>query len=75
MLVDSRGRRSPVKTVAFTTPDDSVPNFAAGYPYTILTLDSDKEQVVQVMAMPTKNCQMYYVLLPNNAVAPTAAWT
>ena len=73
MLVDSRGRRSPVKTVAFTTPDDSVPNFAAGYPYTILTLDSDKEQVVQVMAMPTKNCQMYYVLLPNNAVAPTAA--
>lgn len=73
MLVDNRGRRSPVKTVAFTTPDDTTPNFANGYPYTILTEGKEGEQVIQAMVMPTKDCQLYYVLLPNNAAAPTTA--
>ena len=31
MLEDARGRRSPVKVLAFTTPDDSAPNFAAAH--------------------------------------------
>ena len=74
MLEDARGRRSPVKVLAFTTPDDSAPNFAAGYPQTpILTLDADNEQVAQVMVMATKNCQMYYALFPRGSTAPTAA--
>lgn len=74
MLEDARGRRSPVKIAAFTTPDDSAPNFANGYPQTpILTLDADGEQVAQIMVMATKDCQMYYVLLPRGSTAPTAA--
>lgn len=74
LLVDARGRRSPVKVAAFTTPDDSAPNFASGYPQApILTTDADGEQVAQIMVMPTKNCQMYYVLLPKGSSAPTAA--
>ncbi len=74
LLVDARGRRSPVKVAAFTTPDDTAPNFASGYPQApILTTDADGEQIAQIMVMPTKSCQMYYVLLPKGAAAPTAA--
>ena len=74
ILEDARGRRSPVKIAAFTTPDDSAPNFSNGYPQTpILTVDADNEQVAQVMVMATKNCQMYYVLLPKGSAAPTPA--
>lgn len=74
LLEDARGRRSPVKIAAFTTPDDTAPNFAAGYPQTpILTVDADNEQVAQVMVMATKDCQMYYALFPKGSTAPTAA--
>ena len=74
LLEDARGRRSPVKIAAFTTPDDTAPNFASGYPQTpILTVDADNEQVAQIMVMATKDCQMYYVLYPKGATAPTAA--
>ena len=77
MLVDARGRHSPVKVTAFTTPDDTVPAFAAGYPYTNMTFSktdaAGKEQIVQAMVMPTKDCRLYYALLPKGSVAPTAA--
>lgn len=77
MLVDTRGRHSPVKVTAFTTPDDTVPAFAAGYPYTNMTFSktdaAGKEQIVQAMVMPTKDCRLYYALLPKGSVAPTAA--
>lgn len=79
ILVDNRGRRSPVKVAAFTTPDDTVPAFATGYPYTILTNNAltagateNIEQVIQAMVMPTKDCQLYYALLPKGSTAPTA---
>lgn len=72
VLVDSRGRISPVKVTAFTTPDDTVPNFATGYPYTALTSDGD-QQIIQAMVMPTKDCQLYYALLPKGSTAPKAA--
>lgn len=72
ILVDSRDRRSPVKVTAFTTPDDTVPNFAAGYPYAIMSEDGN-QQVVQAMVMPTKDCQLYYALLPKGSSAPSAA--
>ncbi|MBQ9459604.1 MAG: S-layer homology domain-containing protein [Oscillospiraceae bacterium] len=32
VMVDARGRHSPVKVVSFATPDDTVPAFAKGYP-------------------------------------------
>lgn len=74
LLEDARGRRSPVKVAAFTTPDDTAPNFASGYPQApILTQDADKEQVAQIMVMATKSCQMYYALFPKGSTAPTAA--
>lgn len=77
MLVDTRGRHSPVKVTAFTTPDDTVPAFATGYPYTNMTFSktdaAGKEQIVQAMVMPTKDCRLYYALLPKGSVAPTAA--
>ena len=77
MLVDARGRHSPVKVTAFTTPDDTVPAFATGYPYVNMTVSDanarDKEQIVQAMVMPTKDCRLYYALLPKGSVAPTAA--
>ena len=72
ILVDSRDRRSPVKVTAFTTPDDTVPSFAAGYPYAIMSEDGN-QQVVQAMVMPTKDCQLYYALLPKGSSAPSAA--
>ena len=32
-----------------------------------------KEQIVQAMVMPTKDCRLYYALLPKGSAAPTAA--
>lgn len=33
VMVDARGRHSPVKVASFTTPDDTVPAFNKGYPF------------------------------------------
>ena len=69
VLVDARGKHSPVKLDSFTTPDDTTPNFATGYPYMSLVTNTD----AQVTVMTTKSCQLYYALLPKGAAAPTAA--
>jgi hypothetical protein len=69
VLVDSRGERSAVKVSAFTTPDDTVPAFASGYP-TMTKIESDRAQVT---VMPTKSCLLYYALLPKGSTAPKAA--
>ncbi len=66
VLVDSRQDQSPVKVVSFSTPDDTVPDFAAGYPY----LSKVTNISAQVTVMPTKTCQLYYALLPKGATAP-----
>ena len=68
MLVDARGQHSPVKVASFTTPDNSTPNFASGYPY----LSKITNNAAQVSVMPTKTCRLYYALLPKNSTAPTA---
>ncbi len=73
ILVDNRGMRSPVKIDAFTTPDDTIPAFATGYPYAIIADGADGEQIIQGMVMPNKNCQMYYALLPKGSSAPKGA--
>ncbi len=68
VMVDSRGQRSPVKVTAFTTPDNTTPNFASGYPVmTKLTMNT-----AQVTVMTTKSCQLYYALLPKGSAAPKA---
>lgn len=66
VLVDARQDQSPVKVVSFATPDDTVPDFAAGYPY----LSRVTNIAAQVTVMPTKTCQLYYALLPKGATAP-----
>lgn len=69
VMVDSRGQRSPVKVTAFTTPDDTVPKFATGYPY----MSKITNTSAQVAVMPSKSCELYYALLPKGSTAPTAA--
>ncbi|WP_161846712.1 S-layer homology domain-containing protein [Pseudoflavonifractor sp. 524-17] len=69
VMVDARGQRSPVKVTAFTTPDDTVPAFATGYP----TMSRITNNSAQVTVMTNKNCLVYYALLPKGSVAPTAA--
>jgi len=68
MLVDARDQRSPVKAVSFSTPDNTTPGFAAGYPYMSKITSNSGD----VTVMPTKTCRLYYALLPKNATAPTA---
>ena len=68
ILVDSQQQRSPVKVISFSTPDNTVPAFAQGYPYMSLITDTE----AQVTVMPTKTCKMYFAVLPRNAQAPTA---
>lgn len=72
MLVDERGHASPVKVTAFTTTDDTAPNFAAGYPEAVVYVSDEDEQFVQARVMATKTCRLYYALLPSSASAPTA---
>lgn len=66
IMVDGRGRRSPVKVAAFTTPDNTVPAFVKGPDMT-----KEKCDIAQVTATPNKSCLLYYVLLPEGAKAPT----
>ena len=67
ILVDEQNNRSPVKVISFSTPDNTVPAFAEGYPY----MSRITTSVAQVTVMPTKSCKLYYALLPQGAKAPT----
>lgn len=69
VLVDGREERSPVKVISFTTPDNTVPAFAQGYPYMSLVSNT----MAQVTVMPTKTCKLYYAVLLRGAPAPTAS--
>lgn len=66
VLVDAQGKHSQVKVISFTTPDDSVPAFASGYPKMSLVTNKD----AQASAMATKSCNLYYALLPKGSAAP-----
>lgn len=68
MLVDARGDQSPLKVLSFTTPDNTVPGFADGYPY----MSKVTNVSAQVTVMATKSCRLYWALLPKGAQAPTA---
>ena len=69
VLVDSRGQKSAVKYIVFSTPDGTAPKFAAGYPELTLV----KMDYAQVSVMSTKSSVLYYALLPKGADAPTIA--
>lgn len=68
VLVDARGDQSPLKVISFTTPDNTVPAFASGYPY----LSKITNISAQVTVMTTKSCRLYYAVLPKGSSAPTA---
>lgn len=67
VMVDARGKHSPLKVTAFTVPDDTTPAFATGYP----TMTKVTTVTAQVTVMPTKTCRLYYALLPKGSTAPT----
>lgn len=69
VLVDAHNWHSPVKTVTFTTPDDSTPAFGSGYPYMSRITSTD----AQVTVLSTKSCQLYYAVMPKGSVTPTTA--
>ena len=68
VFVDAREERSPLKVISFTTPDNTVPNFASGYPYMSKIISTSG----QVTTMATKSCRLYWAVLPKGASAPTA---
>ena len=68
VLVDARGDQSPLKVLSFTTPDNTMPGFADGYPY----MSKVTNVSAQVTVMATKSCRLYWALLPKGAQAPTA---
>lgn len=67
VFVDQRGADSPVKVAAFTTPDNTVPAFASGYP----AMGEITSNSGQVKVMATKTCLLYYAVLPKGSAAPT----
>ena len=67
VLVDARGDQSPLKVISFTTPDDSEPEFADGYPY----LSQITNVSAQAAVMATKTCRLYWAVLPEGAAEPT----
>ena len=88
IMVDARGRRSPIKVASFSTPDNTVPAFSQGYPTVmknyaesitvsgVVQRDEDgnprRNYRVQIAAMPNKTCVLYYALYPAGSTAPTA---
>lgn len=66
ILVDGRGKRSPVKVASFSTPDDTVPAFVKDPTMTKVTTDT-----AQATVMANKSCLLYWALLPQGAQAPT----
>lgn len=68
VLVDARDDRSTVKSVYFTTPDNSKPNFASGYPRTSTIEDT----YVTFDVAATKTCTLYWAIYKKGMPAPTA---
>lgn len=68
VLVDSRGDQSLVKSVYFTTPDNSKPDFASGYPKAATIEDT----YVDFDVATTKTCTLYWAICKKGMPAPTA---
>ena len=68
VLVDSRGDQSLVKSVYFTTPDNSKPAFASGYPKATTIEDT----YVDFDVATTKTCTLYWAIYKKGMPAPTA---
>ena len=67
VLVDSRDDQSVVKSVYFTTPDNSKPAFASGYPKATTIEDT----YVDFDVATTKTCTLYWAIYKKGMPAPT----
>ena len=68
VFVDAREKRSPLKVISFSTPDNTKPAFASGYPY----MSNITHNSAQTAVMTTKTCRLYWAVLPKGSTAPTA---
>lgn len=68
VLVDSRGDQSLVRSVYFTTPDNSKPDFASGYPKAATIEDT----YVDFDVATTKTCTLHWAIYKKGMPAPTA---
>lgn len=72
VMTDARGTRSPLKVISLTTPDNTTPAFASGYPrISRLKTNADRTASAQIAVMATKTCDFYYAVMPKGASAPT----
>lgn len=75
VMKDARGNVSQSKSRTFRTPDNTVPNFAAGYPRIVkdgyVDDDPKKDFYTQVEGVITKNSTLYYALYNKGLPAPT----
>lgn len=68
VMVDSRDKQSAVKNLYFTTPDDSKPAFASGYPK--MSKVENNYGIADIVT--TKDCRVYWALYNKGRPAPTA---
>ena len=77
ILEDSRGQRSPLKVLSFSTPDGTNPAFVSNPVVSLNTYDraSDRSDryYAQIMATTNKSCQMYWALYNAGSAAPSIA--
>ncbi len=75
VLKDARGNVSQRKARSFRTPDNTIPNFAPGYPRIVkdgyVDDDPTKDFYTQIEAVITKNSTLYYALYNKGLPAPT----
>lgn len=67
LLQDDRGDVSPIREVTFRTPNNTVPGFVSGYP----RAEGRTSSSLDILAMTTKDAAVYWVVMPQGAVAPT----
>lgn len=68
VLVDAKGDISRIKEEVFRTADNTKPGFVSGYPRTV----PESSNSLNIEAMPTKDCTLYWAVFQKGAVAPTA---
>ncbi len=67
ILKDDHENVSSISKVTFRTPNNTVPGFAAGYP----KAEGRTSESLDILAMTTKDAAVYWVVMPQGAVAPT----
>lgn len=67
VLEDDRGDISVDKMKSFTTENNSNPSFLSGYPKLVEIGDT----YANISVIPTKDCKLYWAILPKGSVKPT----